>query len=64
MRELPYRVIITTKDANTSQVVMLPRAPHIGDALELPHGSSVRVWRVLSADENSVSGVILAEPQD
>ena len=63
MRELPFRVIVTTGDGHTSEVVRLPRPPDIGDAIQLPHGATVRVWRVLTADENSVSGVILAEEE-
>jgi hypothetical protein len=59
--EFPYRVIITTDDGNESQVIRLPRAPDIGEEVDLPHGVQVRVWRVLSANENSVAGVILAE---
>ena len=64
MRELPFRVIVTNGDGHTSLVVRLPRAPDIGEALELPQGMTVRVWRVLSADENSVSGVILADAEN
>jgi hypothetical protein len=54
-------VIITSDDGNVTQVIRLPQAPHIGEDLKLPSGELVRVWRVLSADEKTVSGVILAE---
>ena len=65
MHEVPYKVIVTNANGHTSQVVRLTHAPHIGDAIQLPpHGATVRVWRVLSADKDSVSGVILAEAQD
>jgi hypothetical protein len=63
MQTLPFRIIVTRKTGHTSEVITLPRAPDIGDQLELHDGEKVRVWRVLSADENSVSGVVLAEPE-
>jgi len=62
MKGFPFRVIVTAKDGQTAQVVTLPRAPDIGDQLELPDGEKIRVSRVLSADANTVSGVVLAEP--
>jgi hypothetical protein len=62
MKGFPFRVIVTAKDGQTAQVVTLPRAPDIGDQLELPDGEKIRVSRVLSADAHTVSGVVLAEP--
>jgi len=63
MQGFPFRIIVTYKTGHTAQVVTLPRAPDIGEQLKLPDGATIRVWRVLSADENTVSGVVLAEPE-
>ena len=60
----PYRVIMTRANGHTSEVVRLSQAPHIGDQLTLADGVKVRVWRVLSPDENTVSGVLLTEPEE
>ena len=51
---------MTHQTEHTSQVVPLPRAPEIADQIEFNDGEKVRIWRVLSADENTVNGVILA----
>lgn len=61
---LPFRVILDTRRGATTQVVTLPRAPDIGDEITLPNGTTVRVDRVLSGDERTVSGIILALSDD
>ena len=63
MGGFPFRIIVVRDDGHSSQVVRLQRAPDIGDRLELPHGLTVHVRRVLSATENTVSGVVLTEPE-
>ena len=61
---VPFRVVIGTQRGATTCVVTLPRAPDIGDELELPDGKTVRVGRVVSADDHGVDGVILVEADD
>ena len=61
---LPFRVVIDTEYGATTQVVTLPRAPEIGDEVKLPHGAIVRISRVLSADDDSVRGVLLVDSDD
>ncbi len=61
---VPFRVVIGTQRGATTCVVTLPRTPDIGDELELPDGTTVRVRRVVSPDDHAVDAVVLVEAED
>ena len=59
----PYRVIVITNNGNSTYMVSLDRPPDPDSELELPHGETVRVRHVVSSDDDSVHGVVIAGPE-
>ena len=58
---LSFRVIVVVDGERTIQVVVpFEHAPHPGDVMALPQGSSVTVRHVINASRGGVAGIILA----
>ena len=58
----PYRVIVITDRGNSTFMVTLDRAPDPDSEITLPHGETVRVRHVVTADDDSAHGVVIARP--
>ena len=57
-----YRVIVIMETGNSTCMVTLDRPPDPNSELHLPHGEAVRVRHVVTADDDSVHGVVIADP--
>ena len=55
-------MIVITNNGNSTFMVTLDRAPDPDSELQLPHGETVRVRHVVTADDDSTHGVVIAGP--